>query len=77
MEGYHDFIVDARGQVNRVGDEEVRVVIIAPSGKKTAAKVKTIGDGTYDVGYVLKEVGEYRPNSSNFLHALYRSDSDF
>ena len=39
VEGYHDFLVDARAQPNRVGDEEVKVVIVAPSGRKTAAKV--------------------------------------
>ena len=60
VEGYHDFIVDARAQPLKMGDEEVKVVIVAPSGRKTAAKVKPNGDATYDVGYVVKEVGKWR-----------------
>ena len=52
IDGFHDFLVDASGQPTRVGNEEVKVVIVAPSGRKTAAKVKPKGDGTYEVGLV-------------------------
>ncbi|XP_075250469.1 filamin-A-like isoform X3 [Convolutriloba macropyga] len=85
VEGYHDFLVDARAQPNRVGDEEVKVVIVAPSGRKTAAKVKPLGDGTYEIGYVVKEVGPHNievmyqgaqiPNSPFKVNAIKGRDA--
>lgn len=59
-----EFTVDARA-VNPHGGEHVRTHVSSPSGTRTDALIRDLGDGTYRVEYTPYEEGELRPGSGS------------
>ena len=52
-----DFTVDARALTQKGGDH-IKTLISNPSGSRTDALVRDLGDGTYSVEYTPYEEGE-------------------